>query len=93
MIATRMNTRTGKKQIPEPGGQSGQEVFMTVSEFVKFEMSGAIFRVVDATQPGCRIIREALTEADRNVVRRLYGDAQVVGFEPQGKKVILYICV
>lgn len=64
---------------------------MTVSEFVMFEKSGAIFRVVDAAQPGCRIIREALVEADRNVVRRLYGDATVEGFEPQGRKVILYI--
>ena len=64
---------------------------MTVSEFVVFEKSGALFRVVDATQPGCRIIREALTEADRNVVSRLYGDATVEGFEPQGKKVILYV--
>ena len=66
---------------------------MKVSEFVKFEKSGAIFRVVDAAQPGCRILREALTEADRNVVASMYGDAVVEGFEPQGKKVILYVCL
>ena len=66
---------------------------MTVNEFVKFEKSGALFRVVDATQPGCRIIREALTEADRNVVSRMYGDATVEGFEPQGRKVVLYVYV
>lgn len=64
---------------------------MKVSEFVKLEKSGALFRVVDATQPACRVLRTALTEADRNVVCSMYGDAKMEGFEPQGKRVILYI--
>lgn len=65
---------------------------MTVKELVSLEKSGAMFCVVDSTKIGCYSHpMEFLTEADRNVVGRDFGDRTVVGFIPYGKKVIVYI--
>lgn len=64
---------------------------MTVSEFVKYEKSGAMFILIDARKTGYMSTEEAMITADRNAVSNIYGDADVVGFEPKGKKVRLYV--
>lgn len=64
---------------------------MKVKDFLKLEKSGAMFIAVDADRRGYLTDPEVLIEADRNVIKQSYGDAWVVGFEPKGKKVTLYI--
>lgn len=64
---------------------------MKVKDFLKLEKSGAMFIAIDADKRGYLTNKEVLTEADRNIIKQSYGEAWVVGFEPKGKKVILYI--
>lgn len=64
---------------------------MKVADFIKMEKSGALYRVVDADERGYMTTDKCLIEADRSVVKKLYADAEMVGFEPKGKKVVIYI--
>lgn len=65
---------------------------MTVRELTQFEKSGSMYRLIDATQRGYMVSPNCLLEADVNVVKRLYGDAEVVGFSAIGKnKLAIYI--
>lgn len=64
---------------------------MKVKDFVSMEKSGAMFRLVDADERGYLTTDKTLYEADRSTVKKLYGEAIVVGFAPKGKKVTIYI--
>ena len=58
---------------------------MTVYEFTKLNKCLDMYRLIDATQRGYMTTPNALLEADVNVVRRLYGNSEVVGFAAIGK--------
>ena len=62
---------------------------MTVAEFVKFDMSRTMYRIVNANEPGYMSTCKAMTEADKNVMKASYGDWQVVGFELISKRVMM----
>lgn len=65
---------------------------MTVKEFIKYNISGAMIVAVDGDQCGYMTKPTILIEADRNVINEMYGDYTVIGFEPVSKKKInLYI--
>lgn len=60
-----------------------------VKDFLAMDLSGCIFKVVDARETGylvCPVV--LLAGADRNVVGSAYGSWELVGFEPSGKKTI-----
>lgn len=59
---------------------------MTVKEFVKLDMGGLIFKVVDATRNGYMVKPYALAEADKNVLKRDYGNYEIVGFDIEGRR-------
>lgn len=64
---------------------------MTVLEFTKLDMQGVMFAVVDANKTGFMSSPSILIEADKNVVRKNYGDREVIGFSLLGKtKMMLY---
>ena len=65
---------------------------MTVENFVKLDVSGMMFRLVDANMVGYMTHHYVLIEADKNVVKKEYGRCEVVGFENVSKKImVLYI--
>ena len=65
---------------------------MIVRNFVKLDVSGMMFRLVDANRVGYMTHPVVILEADKNVVRKEYGEHEVVGFENATKKtMILYI--
>ncbi len=65
---------------------------MKVSEFLKLDVSGVMYAVVDAKKSGYMSQPHILVEADRNVVKDLYGNSEVVGFAPKTKRsIFLYI--
>ena len=66
---------------------------MTVNEFITMESSGEpMYRVVDASLKGYKSCPKVLYEADRNMVRELYGSYNLVGFEVATKKtIVLYV--
>ena len=67
---------------------------MTVKEFNKYVRSAVIFYIVDATKQGYLSEPEkyVIYSGDINVIKPLYGDCEVMGFEPRTKKSIyLYI--
>lgn len=62
---------------------------MTVAEFVKFDMGRAMYRIVNAAEPGYMSECKAMTEADKNVMKASYGEWQVVGFELISKRAMM----
>lgn len=65
---------------------------MKVKDFVELEGTGALFTVIDYDKPGCKVSPEVLTIADRNVVKKVYGDCELVEFAPKTvRNVILYV--
>lgn len=65
---------------------------ITVNEFLKLDVSGVMFRAIDADKQGYMSCPQKLVEADRNVVREMYGNYEVVGFEIISKKTMaIYI--
>lgn len=68
------------------------KIIMTVTSFVRLDVSGVMFRLVDANRTGYVSNPYVLIEADKNVVKKEYGDYEVVGFENVTKKtMILYV--
>lgn len=64
---------------------------MTVYEFTKLSVADVMFQIVNADKTGFMTTPEIMIEADKNVVRKLYGDRIVVYFELVSKKrMILY---
>lgn len=53
--------------------------------------SGAMVRVVDADVQGYMNTDKCLIEADKLTAREMYGNMELVGFEPKGKKVVVYV--
>ena len=65
---------------------------MTVMEFVKLDVSGMLYRLVDANRTGYMSNPCIMIEGDKNVVKTRYGQHEVVGFEGVSKRtMILYI--
>lgn len=65
---------------------------MKVSDFIKMEKSGAMYRVVDVSNVGYMNSDKYATEADRNVIRDRFGEETLVGFSAKGKnRIIIYI--
>ena len=67
---------------------------MTVKEFYKYVSSPVMFHIVDATKQGylSEPEKNVIYGGDINAIKPLYGDCEVVGFEPRTKKSIyLYI--
>ena len=65
---------------------------MTVAEFVKLDVSGMLFRIVDADRNGYMTHPYILLEGDKNVITQWYGEYEIVGFEGVSKRTImLYI--
>ena len=62
---------------------------MTVAEFVKFDKGGALYRIVNAAEPGYMSTCKAMIEADKNVMKASYGEWQVVGFELLNRRVMM----
>ncbi len=52
---------------------------MTLKEFDKLNIGGYMYIAVDANKPGFMTDPKVLLIADRNVIRREYGDREVVG--------------
>ena len=61
---------------------------MKVSEFIKFDKSNTFYRVVDATKVGYLTSPTVLTEADRNIVIKDFGEHELVGFSPVKKNAL-----
>lgn len=59
---------------------------MTVTEFTKLDATGTMYKVVDADKVGYRTNPTILIDADKNVIREIYGNRIVVGFEIVSKK-------
>jgi hypothetical protein len=67
---------------------------MTVKEFNTFVKSAVMYHIVDATKQGylSEPEKNVIYGGDINAIKPLYGDCEVVGFEPRTKKSIyLYI--
>lgn len=65
---------------------------MTVTEFVKLDMGGYMYKVVDARQNGYLTKPDILIEAGKSVVRKNFPDSEVVGFDIATKRSLyLYI--
>lgn len=65
---------------------------LTVTDFTKLDVAGVMFRVIDGDRQGCLTCPKTLIEADKNVVREMYGDYFVEYFEIISKRVIaIYI--
>lgn len=58
---------------------------MTVNEFVSMEKFGGYFALVDADKQGYMSKPFIITEADRNVVSKFYGELTVIGYAPKSK--------
>ena len=61
---------------------------MRVKDFLPLEKSGCLYRIVDASIPGYMTRNIEMMTADRNVMKKFYGEWEVVGFEPYSKKTI-----
>ena len=61
---------------------------ITVTEFTRLSVDNIYFEIVDATLRGYMTSPKVLITADKNVVRKQYGDREVVGFELKTKKTI-----
>ena len=59
---------------------------MTVYEFTKLSVADVMFQIVNADKTGFMSNPEIMIEADKNVVRELYGNRIVVYFEIVSKK-------
>lgn len=59
---------------------------MTVTEFTKLSVDAVMFQIVNADKTGYMTTPETMIEADKNVVRELYGNRIVVGFDLVSKK-------
>lgn len=70
-----------------------KELKMTIKEFVKYDLSGVMFTLVDADKRGCLTAPDTATViiADKNVLAERYGEWQVVGFEPRTKRNVLLL--
>ena len=67
---------------------------MTVKEFNKYVKSAVMYHIVDTTKLGYLSDPEknVIYVGDINAIKPIYGDCEVVGFEPRTKKSIyLYI--
>lgn len=65
---------------------------MKVKEFIAFEKSGALYRVINASKNGYMCSRDCVIEADRNVIIPRYGECTLCGFAPCSKTIIkLYV--
>lgn len=65
---------------------------MTVNEFVSLDKTGCMFAAVNADKAGYMTRPEMLIIADKNVLRQLYGDWRVIGFEPKtARRIQIYI--
>ena len=61
---------------------------MKVNDFLKLDKSGCMYRVVVAEGQGWATTKRVEIEADRNIVKRVYGKWELVGFEIATKKAL-----
>ena len=65
---------------------------MTVAEFTKLDAAGTMFAIVDATKTGYMHHEHIEIEAGKDVVRQMFGDKEVVGYEIKTKRAMyLYV--
>lgn len=65
---------------------------MLVKDFIKMDMHGSIFQLVDASLVGYITYPHIIESVDRNVARERYGEYKVVGFAPHSKHAVkLYV--
>ena len=65
---------------------------MTVTEFTKLSHGNMMFAMVEAKGLGWMNERKIAITADKNVVREMFGDREVLGFEPKtGRTLYIYI--
>lgn len=61
---------------------------MKVAEFIKLDKANTIYRVVNANIVGYLTNPTVIIEADRNVIREMFGDHELIGFCPVKKNTL-----